>query len=891
VSRILLRLIALLVPHAARPRWREEWLAETGEIARVRGRRAALRAAAGAGPDAVAMRRMARRAGAAGRPWHPFRGTGDDLRYAIRSLLAARGFSLPVVASLSLGIASMVAAFTWINAIMFRPFPGVTDQDRLVRIDATSPCGAPRNCASIPTRSDDYRALRDAMSTLDGLAAYAGNSVAVTIDGRAHSLRATAVSEDYFQVLGVRPLIGRTFAAGGGDDESVVIAHSLWVRELGSNPDVLGRFVTLGAAGGARIIGVTPPRFVGASKGDVGLMGPGVELWIPLPAARRAFTPLKDRTSGTLDDGERYFTFVGRMRPGVTVAQVASQAQVAVRAITAGRPKGRADGNAEVTRVSFNDPVFFAATIAAILAVPALVLVIGCLNAANLLVARGARRRREMAVRTALGATRWQIVRQVLIESVLLALAAAAVSVPLAAWAVWAGMAFVDLPMPIDYRVITFAGAIALLSAIAFGLIPALRLSAARPWTILGSSRPGDEGRGRVRRTLVVVQVALSLGLLATGTQLIGFLPAQTQSAGTEPGKLVMASFDVGQVRMDPARSDAFYRRLRERVAALPDADGAGVARRTAVWMFGRGMSGSALGILRPEDKPRDGTLAVGGYAGGELFKALGLPLLSGRFFTRNDEGTVPRVAIVNRVLAAKLFGATALGRTIRVEPYPRSAGVAPLEVTIVGIIDAAREPSYRREPMPAAYLPVPLEAETQLTLYARARTSPEALASAIRRIASEVDQTVPPLEISTLAGISGQRQFPERLAAQGVTLLGLIGLLLAATGLYAVMSYVVSLRSREIGVRLALGAAPDAILRMTLRESLTLAGAGTAIGTIGALVTSKIVQSQMHGVQGLDPISFSGSIVVLSAAMLVASAIPARRATRVDPITVLRQE
>jgi putative ABC transport system permease protein len=487
VIRRLLGLIALFVPHAARPRWREEWLAEASQIARIRGRRAALRAAAGALPDAMAMRRIARRAGA-GAPWHPFRGMGDDVRYSIRSLLASPGFSLPVAGSLSLGIASMIAAFTWINAIMFRPFPGVTDQDRLVRIDATSACGAPRNCASIPTRSDDYRALREAMGTLDGLAAFAGHSVAVAIDGRAHALRATAVSEDYFQVLGVRPLIGRTFAAGGGDDESVVIAHSLWVREFGSTPDVLGRFVTLGAAGSARVIGVAPPRFVGSSKGDVGLMGPGVEMWIPLTMARRTFTPLKDRASGTLDDGERYFTFIGRMRPGVTVAQVAAQAQVAVRAITAGRPKGRADGNAEVTRVSFNDPVFFAATIAAILAVPALVLVIGCLNAANLLVARGARRRREMAVRTALGATRWQIVRQVLIESVLLAVAAAAVSVPLAAWAVSAGMAMVDLPMPIDYRVITFAAAIAFLSAIAFGLIPALRLSAARPWAVLGSS-------------------------------------------------------------------------------------------------------------------------------------------------------------------------------------------------------------------------------------------------------------------------------------------------------------------------------------------------------------------------------------------------------------------
>jgi putative ABC transport system permease protein len=890
VSRILLCLIALFVPSASRPRWREEWLAETGEIARVRGRLASLRAVTGAIPDALAVRRRARSA-RTGAPGHPFRGTGDDVRYAIRSLLASPGFSLPVAGSLSLGIASMIAAFTLINAIMFRPFPGVIDQDRLVRIDATSPCGAPRNCASIPTRSDDYKTLREAMTTLDGLAAYVGDTVAVTIDGRAHALRATAVSEDYFRVLGVRPFIGRTFAAGARDDESVVIAHTLWVREFGSDPDVLGRFVTLGAAGGARVIGVAPPHFVGARRGDVGLMGPGVEIWMPLPMARRAFAPIKDRNAGLLDDGDRYFTFIGRMRPGVTVEQVASQARVAVRAMTAGRPNGRTDGIADVTRVWFNDPTFFAATIAAMLAVPALVLVIACLNAANLLVARGARRRREMAVRTALGATRWQIVRQVLIESVLLALAAAVVSVPLAAWTLSAAMAFVDLPMPIDYRVITFASSIALLSAIAFGTVPAVRLSATRPWTVLGTSRPGDEGRGRMRRTLVVVQVALSLGLLATGTQLIAFLPAQVQSAGTEPGQLVMASFDVGQVRMDRTRSEAFYRHLRDRVAALPDADGTGVARRTAVWMFGRGMSGSALSIARPEDKPRDATLAVGGYAGGDLFKAVGLPLVRGRLFTRDDEGPTPRVAIVNRVLAAKLFGEAALGRTIRVAPWPRSAGVVPLEVTIVGIVEAAREPSYRREPMPAAYLPVPLEEEAQLTLYVRTRTSSEALAAAIRRVAAEVDQTVPPLQISTLAAITEQRQFPDRLTAQGVTLLGIIGLLLAATGLYAVMSYLVSLRSREIGVRLALGAAPGSILRMTLREALTLAVIGTGIGAVGALVTSKVVQAQMHGVQGLDPVPFAGSIFVLGAAMLIASAIPARRATRVDPITVLRQE
>jgi predicted permease len=528
------------------------------------------------------------------------------------------------------------------------------------------------------------------------------------------------------------------------------------------------------------------------------------------------------------------------------------------------------------------------------LSVPSLVLLIACLNAANLLLARATHRARELAVRLALGATRWRLVRQQLVESLLLALLAVAASAPIVLWTLEWAQTMIDLPMPLDQRVVAFAVVLAVVNAIAFSLGPALRASGARPGAALGSSRPGDAGPGkaRTRRVLVVAQVALSIGLLATGAQMITFLPAQVHSAGTPPDRLLMASFDVSQLRMSALEGRAFYERLLEQVSRLPEADGAGLARRQAIWTFGRALGGGSLAVSLPEQNPGESSPAVGGYAGGDLFRAVGLQVVEGRAFTPEDERPAPQVAIINRPLANRYSGGTAIGRTLRVGPWQGRASRVPLtDVTIVGVIEAARAPSPTEEGRPAIYLPAPLEEEPRLTLYARASHSPEALAAAIRTAVSDVDSRMPPVEIRTLAEISGQRQLLNRLAAHGITGLGIVGLLLATAGIYAVMSYFVSLRSREIGVRLALGAEPRAITRMTLEEALRLAAWGGAIGGIGAVITSKIVQSGMHGVEGLDFAYLAGSFVLLGLTMLVASAIPARRASRVDPISVLRQE
>lgn len=825
-----------------------------------------------------------------------FHGLSEDARHAVRSLIRSPAFALCVIGSLALGVAAMIAAFTFVNALMFRPYPGVTDQDRLVRITLTRSCGTP-GCAVYTSTIDDYRAFREGMTrTIDDLAVQTSDPIAVTIDGRAHSVRAALVSENYFDVLGVRLALGRPFAGDGGQEgDGVVIAHSLWVREFGARPNVLGEFVGLVASGTAPIIGVAPPGFVGAQRSDVGVTDAGIEMWIPLAGAPGVFPPTRTEF-GLLPEGERHFSYTGRLRPDVTEADARIEASLVARRLEAARPGDRAGAAARVSGVWFVNPSGGPAfsLLVAMLSVPSLVLLIACLNAANLLLARATHGSRELAVRLALGATRWRLVRQQLVESLLLSLIAAGVSAPLVFWALAWARTLIDLPMPLDARVVSFAIGLAVLSAIAFSLAPALRASAMRPGAALGSSRSGDAGpaKARTRRVLVIAQVALSMGLLATGVQMITFLPAQLQSAGTPPERLLMASFDVGQLRMSGPEGRAFYERLLERVSTLPDADGAGLARRQAIWMFGRGMAESAIAASLPDAKPGEGELGVGGYAGGDLFRAAGLRVQEGRGFTRDDGGAVPRVAVINRTMADKLFGGAAVGRTLRVRPWPQRANrTQPVDVTVVGVIEPALEPSFRREPMPAIYLPVPLEDEPRLTLYVAAKGSPDALAAAIRSAVSEVNPRMPPVEIRTLAEISGQRQLLTRLAAQGITGLGIVGLLLATAGLYAVMSYFVSLRSREIGVRLALGAAPRAIRRMTLNEALRLAAWGGFVGGTGAVITSKLVQSGMHGVEGLDLTYLAGSFLLLGMTMLLASVIPAHRASRVDPMTVLRQD
>ena len=515
-----------------------------------------------------------------------------------------------------------------------------------------------------------------------------------------------------------------------------MIGHQLARRLFGTGAAV-GKALTV-AGQPVQVIGVAEPGFQGTNRS-----GPrwAREVWLPAAMADLVAAPGQDLNERTLPPGQFPLTHVGRVSRPSSIDAVLAQAAAAAATITAGRvaPPRRVFTRVQTSADRYNAQM--AARIAAVMLLPFLVLLIGCINAANLLLARGTARVRDVAVRLALGASRWRIVRYLLVEGVLLALLAAAATVPLLVWALAAVDAIVPLGARVDVGVIVFAIAASLASVLLFGLAPAVRMSAAGPGSVLGTSRAGDTpGRSRLRQTLVAVQVALALGLLATGGQLLPAVASLMAVTGAaDPARLLMVPFDLAQLNASPAEAEQFYGSLVERVERLPGVEHVGLARTSAIWTFGHG-KGSSPVVIWPGPSPKDAKLILGGYAGGDLIQAVGIALRQGRLFELADGVARPRVAIVNRTAATELFGGAALGRVIRVSARHQEYAEAQ-EVEIVGVIDPALEPAYvegtRHPTVPAIYLPSRLEPEMALTLYVRAQGDVTSVAPAIREAAA----------------------------------------------------------------------------------------------------------------------------------------------------------
>jgi predicted permease len=901
--RLLLRLISLFVPRDARARWVEEWRAEL--------RHGRWTMVFGALPDAWALRRlsllppkggshMTSQAGAAplpplggrkhGGPFHAF---PQDVRYAVRGLFAARLFTLSVVASLGVGIASTSAAFGFLHTLMFRGIPGAAEEDRLVRLTINRGCGWP-GCWIDSSTPEDYEVLRGALPSLDAVSAEASAQVAVRIGTEAHSLGATIVSANYFDVLGVRPAIGRGFRV---EEQQLayanvaVIGYTLWQRLFAEDPAVLGQFVDV-AGQTVRIVGVAPPKFGGGAKGNMRPGGgTGAEIWLPMALASRLLPIAEGPMGRTLPRTEYDFRYVGRLKSETSIEHAHSDAAVAGTRIAGARGAAGADSFVQVRHVLRMDRSEANRLLTNLMVVPMLVLAIACLNAANLLLARGSERARDIAVRLALGASRWRVVRQILTESLLLALMAGALSIPLIQWLLSIGEAATGMPLSLSAPALLFTMTASLLCAFGFGLAPAVR--AAQASAGLGSSRPGDHGPGRMRarRAMVAVQVALSIGLLATGGQVIGAMKSLFERTGAaDPEHLVLASFDLDQLKFTRPAAGEFYSRLLDEVRRMPGVENAALSRRGALWTWGRGIGSSSIVAWGPDDEPKDGTLYLGGYAGGDLTGTVGLRLVAGRGFRPEDATPQPSAAIVSRAFAEAKLKRGAIGRRIRVATRTQRH-TDSVEVTVVGVVEAAEDLSYTKREMRSVYVASPLQAEPALTLYVRSRGGIQQLGPAVRAAARTIDPRVPIVEIETLAALTERRHFEERIMAGGLTLFGTIALLLATAGLYALVSFMVTLRRRELGVRIALGAAPGDILRLVLRQSLRLALAGSLFGGVVALVLGALVHASMLGTPGVDVTLFVAAAAILGCAMLLASAIPARRAARVDPLTVLRQE
>jgi predicted permease len=836
------------------------------------------------------------REGRAGARWE---GVFRDVRYAMRSLGRARGFSFSVIGNLSLGLAATIVAFAFINGAMLRPFPGVRDQHRLVMLGILerTPFGPRLPATRLTDYPDSFRALAEGMTSLQGVASFTESDVSATLP-QPRSLPAAFVSPNYFDVLGVQPEIGRTFAPEERQPDSAVamIGHALWMREFGSDPSVAGRTIQVGGQV-FQIVGVAPQGFRGTSQSPVQT---GVEIWLPIALVDRVGDPLSFGRGGfvLLNDqpGSHVIRYVGRMRDAVTADGVEAQlAVIAGRVVTPSNDTA-APVLAEVSSLSrLEGRTARAELLAIILSVPLLVLVIACVNAANLFLVRASRRHREVALRLALGASRLRLVRQLIVESLVLAIAAAVVALPLA----WSGLqlvaAFMTIPMPLDGTVVAGALVTAFLTALGFGLVPALQATGQRPSAALGTSPAGSGGtrsESRGRRVLVAVQVALSLGLLATGFQLTSALESLAEPPGTEPDRLLLASFNLTQLRFSSAESDAFYASLLDRVSRLPGVRAAGLSSRN----LGRGWDAfdpaNAVQVDPGNGSNARARLRASASADGDYFKALGLDLVQGREFVAADRREMPEVAIVSERLASQIFNDDAVvGRSLRVSTPFRSA--MKTDLRIVGIVESPLDPS--GEEVPAVFLPSPfpspIQRGTALTLHVRSEGPAAALAPAIRDLVSQLDPRVPILELGTLDQKIRADILQQRMLARVAAVLGIVALLLASVGLYGVTSYSVAMRWREIAVRMALGARPDRVLAMIFRQALALAMIGAVLGGLAAIASGIVIQSEVFGVARVDLATLTGSAALLAAALLLASVLPAWRAARLDPSAVLRQE
>jgi predicted permease len=809
--------------------------------------------------------------------------TWQDLRDGWRGLRHSPGYSAWVIGSLAIGMAVTIAALALLNASMVLPFPQVTDQPQLVRLSVSRNCGRP-DCWSRMSAPADYQTLAESLSGLQGLAAYTAGEVAVALPD-ARSMRAVVASPNYFDVLGVKPVAGRVFGTAEDDNAAVaVLAYSTWTREFSADPAAIGRSIRV-ADRFVEIIGVAPEHFIGIDRLRPGGRNP--DLWVPLWLADQVL-PL---TAAEQRRQERDVAFVGRRRSGMPLPQLRAEAAVVARRLASRRGDGDS-ARADVERVWRVRPESWQYGVLIVMPIPILVLVIACVNAANLMLARGSQRQREIAIRLAIGAGRRRIVRQLLIESAILTSAATGLALVLAWGSLQLASNPIGGPIPLDPVVLALTVLTAAATTVAFGLAPAMRVSAQPPSLGLGPAGARSDAvprQSRLRRALVVAQVALSLGLLATAWQLVATVRSQAVSGGTPADRLLVARFDLAPPTLAPGDAETFYRDLVAGASRLPGVEAAGVARHTAVWTFGRGAAPASLQVWLPADARDHGRAIAGGYAGGDLFEAVGLRLIAGRAFTDADRQGRPQVAIVNETVARTLDGA-AVGSLIHVAR--RDDGVdAAFEVRIVGVVEAAIEPRLETGGPPAAkvYLPSPIEPEPALALYLRTGGAATALAQPVRDLVSRIAPRVPVQELGSLNQLNERSYATPLWLARAAGLLGVIGLVLATAGLYGVSSYVVALRSREIAIRMAIGARPEAILGMILGQSMRMALIGLIAGAAAAAAASRWIQSEYHGIEGIDAVAFGGAAALFLGAMLVASAVPAVRAARIDPIANLK--
>jgi predicted permease len=804
-----------------------------------------------------------------------------DLRFGVRLLRRNPGFAAVAIVTLGLGIGANTTIFTWINGVVLNPIPGAAEPDDLV--DVTQTYQGSRGEVSYP----DYVDYRDHATLLSGLAVRDDLALLVAVDGVPERAWAEIVSANFFDVLGVRAALGRTFlleeGRAPGTASVAVIGHGLWLRRFGGDPGVVNRRVEINGHP-FTVVGVAPRGFQGSQTAVA------YELWVPMmmqPALMPGGNRLDQR-------GHAWLTAFGRLAPGATAAQADDEMRALVRRVAGDRP-GAAEVGGRVTRLRDSPhgamgvlrPVLLALG-----AVAGLVLVIACANLANLMIARGAAREREIAIRLSIGASRGRIVAQLLTESALIAMAGATLALAIARGTSGLLGSFapptefpIAIAVPLDARVFVFTGVVAAGTALLFGLLPALQASRRDSMPSLkNGTTPAGSSRRRLRDALVVAEVSLSLALLvAAGLCVRSVHVARQLDPGFSPRGVLLTSLDLFPAGYTPQTGRAFYRQLLDRLSALPGVEAATLARRVPLGFKGNSSSTVTVDGYEPA---RGESISVSlNRVGADYLKTMRIPLVAGRDLARHDEEGAPDVAVVSETTARRFWrDRDPIGGRFRFNGEQEW-------ITVVGVARDVKMSTLNEQPRPFVYLPILQHYHPSAVIHVRTAGDPASLAAPIRQVVQAIDPRLPTFATRTLEAHTGAATFQPRMAGSLLSVFGGLAVTLAAIGLYGVLAFVVSRRTREIGVRMALGATGSAVFRLVAGHGLRLTAIGIVLGLGAGYGLARGLASILFGVRAYDPITLAGAVAILGACAAAACVVPAWRATRVDPVRALKSE
>jgi predicted permease len=841
-----------------------------------------------------------------------------DCTYAARILARSKGWTAMVVLSLALGIGANTALFSAVNALALRTLP-VDEPDSLVRLRHVGQNDMSQNVSEYGSVERPggirvgttfsypiYHELRAANQTLIDLVAGAPSSqVNVVVDGQAEIASSYIMSGNFCSLLGVQAVLGRTITPDDDQPSAppvAVVSHGFWTRRFGRDPAILGKIVHVNDTP-VTIVGVLSPRFTGVQRA----LATPADISVPLALDGHINTQTADpKAPPRLDDATYYWLqIIGRLRHGTTPGQVEGNLggvfqqsaragfASALAAMSAEEQQSSMNsGRKEVSRLQvssaaaglYDNAATEMRTVTILSVVVALILLIVCANVANLQLSRAAARQREISVRLSLGATRFRLVRQLLTESVVLAVAGAAVGLLIAYW----GRQLLPGPSaqaPLDWRVLVFTGVLALVTAILFGIAPALRATGAGlNDSLKESSRTVAGSRALLGKVLLVVQVAVSLVLLiGAGLFLRTVENLRRVDVGFNAQNLVLFRVNPQLNRYDSTRISSLYDRMTERLQAVPGVRAVTLSNPPLLSGSENGTSFVVQGRAFTRGPHNDISRV---RIASNFFETLGIPLLTGRAFTEADNFAAPRVAVINEAAVRKFFpNENPIGRRFG------STLETSSQIEVVGVVRDAKYNSVRDDAPPTMYVPYTQSPMGAMAFEIRTAGDPSAAVGSIREAVRQVDANVPLMNVATQMEAIETRLAQERLFAQAYALFGGLALLVAAVGLFGVMSYSVSRRANEIGVRMALGAQRLDVVRMILHESLVLVGAGVAAGLVAALPSSRLIAAQLYGLQPTDPATIGLAVLVLLAVSALAGYLPARRAARVDPMVALRAE